>query len=190
YRAREAGDCPRSHQHRSYRCPRPQLRYGRAAEEDDRRDRDGIQAEGEPAAGDGLYRGLSAAGYRTDASKICQMTGVSCGVLPGALRSGSALVGAPKRGTPQIRGNDVHTFAGCPTDTDTNASPFGCGRNQIGKPRKGSTSSRDFSTCLKTRKKLPPRIFVISFSRNCRFKRCSVILMRSSSFSKLGINLF
>src|SRR5262249_15601525 len=67
--------------------------------------------------------------------------------------------------------------------------PFGCGRDQIGTPRKGSTSSRDFSTCLKTRKKLPPRIFVISFSRNCRFKRCSVILTRSSSFSKLGINL-
>src|SRR5262249_680998 len=122
YRAREAGDCPRSHQHRLYRCPRPQLRYGRAAEEDDRRDRDGIQAEGEPGAGDGLYRGLSAAGYRTDASEICQVTGVSCGVLPGALRSGSALVGAPKLGTPQIRGNDVHTFVGCPTDTDTNAS--------------------------------------------------------------------
>src|SRR5262249_20295728 len=90
YRAREARNCPRSHQHRSYGCPRPQLRYARAAEEDDRQHRDSVQAAGEPVAGDGLYRGLSAAGYRTDASEIGQVTGVSCGALPGPVTSGSA----------------------------------------------------------------------------------------------------
>src|SRR5262249_15601524 len=99
---------------------------------------------------------LSAAGYRTDASEICQVTGVSCGVLPGALRSGSALVGAPKLGTPQIRGNDVHTFAGCPMDTDTNASLSDAVGIRSARPGKGQLHRATSAPALRPAKSCRP----------------------------------